>query len=105
MSTSPLLRDLTDAGRPLVERLWQLYSHDMSEVRRTVPNDEGLYKAGRLPGYFDDAGSRGFLIVHDGTVVGFAFVSGLDAELRHVATSSSCAPCADKGSAFEPSGS
>jgi predicted acetyltransferase len=84
VSTPSLLRDLTDAHRPLVERLWQLYSHDMSEVRGTVPNEEGLYKLGRLPGYFDDAGSRGFLISLDDAVVGFAFVSGLDVELRHV---------------------
>ena len=36
---------------PVVERLWQLYSHDMSEIRGTLPNQEGLYKPGRLATY------------------------------------------------------
>jgi predicted acetyltransferase len=82
MSSSPLLRPLTDGDRPVVERLWQLYSHDMSEVRGTFPNDEGLYKPGRLPGYFDDSGHCGYLILHDDAPAGFAFVSGLAEELK-----------------------
>ena len=54
MSGSQLLHPLTDAETPVVERLWQLYSHDMSEIRGTLPNAEGLYKPGRLAGYLDD---------------------------------------------------
>jgi len=84
VNSTPLLRPLTDADRPVVERLWQLYSHDMSEVRGTMPNDEALYKAGRLPGYLEDPGCDGFLISHSGAHAGFAFVAGVDAELRHM---------------------
>ena len=84
MNSTPLLRTLTGADRPVVERLWQLYSHDMSEVRGTMPNAEGLYKAGRLPGYFDDPGCDGFMISHDAAHAGFAFVTGVDGELRHM---------------------
>ena len=54
----PLLRPLTDADVPVVERLWQLYSHDMSEVRGTLPNQEGLYKPGRLATYLSEPGRR-----------------------------------------------
>ncbi|MFZ1879348.1 MAG: GNAT family N-acetyltransferase [Gaiellaceae bacterium] len=84
MSSTPDLRELTDADVPVVEHLWQLYSHDMSEVRGTLPNDEGLYKAGRLPGYLEDDGTAGYLISYDGAPAGFAFVTGLDTDLRHM---------------------
>lgn len=68
---------MTDDDRPVLERLWQLYSHDMSEVRGTLPNAEGLYKPGRLPGYFDDPDRCGYLITIDDKPGGFAFVQGL----------------------------
>jgi predicted acetyltransferase len=84
VTSEPLLRELTDADVAVVERLWQLYSHDMSEVRGTLPNGEGLYKPGRLPGYLEDAGTTGYLISHDGSPAGFAFVTGLETELRHM---------------------
>jgi predicted acetyltransferase len=81
---SPLLRALTDADRPVVERLWQLYSHDMSEVRGTLPDGEGLYKPGRLPTYFGDADCRGDLITCRDSPAGFAFVQGLSGETRTI---------------------
>jgi predicted acetyltransferase len=72
------LRPLTDDYRPVVERLWQLYSHDMSEFRGTLPNEEGEFKAGRLPGYLDDpANTAAFLLTNDGNPAGFAFVTDL----------------------------
>ena len=73
----PELRIVTEEDLPLVERLWQLYSHDMSEVRGTLPNGEGMFKAGRLPGYFGNPDARGYLIVQRDAPVGFAFVAGL----------------------------
>lgn len=79
-----MLALITDGDREVVERLWQLYSHDMSEVRGTLPNEEGLYKAGRLPTYFDDSDRCGYLISHDGAPAGFAFVQGLSNEPRMI---------------------
>jgi predicted acetyltransferase len=67
-----------------VERLWQLYSHDMSEVRETLPNGEGLYKEGRLPGYFGDPDRAGYLIRFREAPVGLAFVQGLAGEIRMI---------------------
>jgi len=58
----PLLRPLTEADVPVVERLWQLYSHDMSEARGTLPDAEGAFKAGRLPTYLDDSTARLYLV-------------------------------------------
>jgi predicted acetyltransferase len=80
----PLLRPLTEDDRLVVERLWQLYSHDMSEVRGTFPNSEGLYKEGRLPGYFGDPDRSGYLITLGDVPVGFAFVQGLSGETRMI---------------------
>ena len=40
---------MTDADRPVAERLWQLYQHDMSEFRGTFPSSDGMFKTGRLP--------------------------------------------------------
>ena len=95
----PLLRPLTDADVPVVERLWQLYSHDMSEVRGTLPNQEGVYKPGRLATYLvepDDV--DGYLIWHREAPAGFAFVSGVRASCGTWATSSSFAPRAVRAS-------
>ena len=78
-----LLRPLTAADTPVVERLWQLYSHDVSEIRGTLPNQEGRYRPGRLATYLgnpDDA--DGYLIWHSGAPAGFAFVFGLSGALR-----------------------
>jgi predicted acetyltransferase len=73
---------LTEADVPLVERLWQLYSHDMSEARGTLPNDDGLYKPGRLASYLGDPEDvDGYLIWYRDAPAGFAFVRGLSGEL------------------------
>jgi len=83
VDTVSTLRPLTEID-PVVERLWQLYSHDMSEVRGTLPNAEGLYRAGRLPTYFGDPDRCGFLIEFRDAPAGFAFVWGVEAEPRHM---------------------
>jgi predicted acetyltransferase len=80
----PQLRLVTDADRPVVERLWQLYSHDMSEVRGTLPNAEGTFKAGRLPTYLDTPDAAAYLIRYRGAPAGFAFVQGLTGEARSI---------------------
>ncbi len=82
VDTAALLRVVTDEDRPVLDRLWQLYSHDMSEVRETLPNAEGRYKDGRLPGYFDNPDACGYLISVREAPAGFAFVGGLTGELR-----------------------
>jgi hypothetical protein len=44
----------TRQHRQIVDRLWQLYRHDLSEFRRSMPDSEGLYEPGRLPTFFED---------------------------------------------------
>lgn len=36
---------------PVIERLWQLYQHDLSEFRHSSPGPDGLFEARRLPAY------------------------------------------------------
>ena len=74
MGELPRLSPIRENDRPVIERLWQLYSHDMSEVRGTLPNAEGAYRAGRLPTYLDDPEAYGYLISYRDAPVGFAFV-------------------------------
>ena len=45
-----------------------------------MPDDKGLYKPGRLPGYFDDPDRGGYLIFSDSVLAGFALIRGLSAE-------------------------
>ena len=51
MTDTVTLHALTPADRPLVDRLWQLYRHDLSEFRGDLPDAEGRYRDGRLDLY------------------------------------------------------
>ena len=73
---------MTGADRPVAERLWQLYAHDMSQFRGTFPADSGEYKAGRLPTFFEDPDRCGYLVRTDDRLAGFAFVRGVLEEPR-----------------------
>jgi predicted acetyltransferase len=82
VSTHTSLRPITREQRPVVERLWQLYIHDLSEFRGSMPDGAGLYRPGRLPTYFDDPDRRGYLIYRGSALAGFALIRGLSAEPR-----------------------
>jgi predicted acetyltransferase len=68
--------------RTVLERLWQLYTHDLSEFRGSMPDGEGLYQSGRLPLYFDDPDRCGYLIWSGSALAGFALIRGLRAKSR-----------------------
>jgi predicted acetyltransferase len=78
MTLTPMLAD----HRPVVERLWQLYSHDLSEFRGSMPGGDGLFLDGRLPLYFGDPDRCGYLICAASEVAGFALVRGLSGDAR-----------------------
>ena len=71
----------------MLERLWQLYQHDLSEfrgehaptgLRRTLPGVEGTFASGRLDAYLADDRDRAVYVFQlDGRPVGFAFVRGV----------------------------
>lgn len=82
------IRPTTPADRIVLERLWLLFRHDMSDVSGALPDPSGQFRRERLDATFTDPGRRG-LIAHlepgDGTPpspVGFALVRGLDGPTR-----------------------
>lgn len=64
----------------VVDRLWQLYAHDLSELRGWLPGPEGEFVQTRVPAYAGEPGRGGYLALLDGAPVGFALVRGLDAD-------------------------
>lgn len=76
---------MTDEQWPVVEQLWQLYQHDLSEFRGTLPNDAGRFKPGRLPTYADDPDTCGYLIRGETALAGFAIVHGLSRQPKTLA--------------------
>jgi predicted acetyltransferase len=70
----------TSQQRQITERLWQLYRHDLSEFRGSMPDGAGLYKLGRLPTFFEDPDRCGYLIYSTQALAGFALVRGLAQE-------------------------
>ena len=59
---------------PLLERLWQLYQHDLSEFRHSAPDPEGLFNAGRVAAYRERDTRVGYLARLGDVPCGFALV-------------------------------
>jgi predicted acetyltransferase/ADP-ribose pyrophosphatase YjhB (NUDIX family) len=69
----------------VVERLWQLYQHDLSEFRGTTPGPDGTFQRGHLASF--GPGDRNVVayLAHLGDrPVGFALVRGLEGEVREM---------------------
>lgn len=67
----------------VVERLWQLYSHDLSEFRGMTPGPDGLLKRGHLASYApEDRDVVAYLAEQGNRPVGFALVRGLEDDAR-----------------------
>jgi predicted acetyltransferase len=69
--------------REVVERLWQPYSHDLSEFRGSTPGPDGLFRQGHL-GRNDreDADRTAYLATLGDRPIGFALVRGLTGDRR-----------------------
>jgi predicted acetyltransferase len=66
----------------VLQRLWQLYAHDLSEYRGSMPQADGLFGPGRLPLYLSDDDRCAYLIVRGSDPAGFALVRGLAGDVR-----------------------
>lgn len=83
MSVTLELRELTAETRPVVERLWQLYRHDLSEFRDSQLDKNGLFHTRPLEPFLDDGPNRrGYLFYRNKRPVGLALVAGVAAEPR-----------------------
>jgi predicted acetyltransferase len=74
----------TPRQRHAAERLWQLYRHDLSEFRGTMPDEDGLFKTDRFLSFFGDPDRRGYLIYSGEALAGFTLVRGLSEEPRMI---------------------
>ena len=89
------LRPLTVETRPVIERLWQLYRHDLSQLRGThgpegfvgsLPDERGAYHLRALTPFFvDDADRAAYLFYRDEHPVGFGLVRGLTGQANLMA--------------------
>ncbi len=75
------VRQVTSAQWPVVERLFQMYVHDLSEFRGTLPDPTGrfVFKNDRYTPYVDDVTGdhAGYLAWQEDHPVGFALVHGI----------------------------
>jgi predicted acetyltransferase len=82
MSLHPLARE----EYPILARLWQLYRHDLSEFRGSMPDAEGRFTVGHLPRYAEPEPDRiAYLIRADQDLAGFVFVRGITGPPRTIA--------------------
>jgi predicted acetyltransferase len=89
------MRPIIAEDRPVVERVWQLYRHDLSEfrgehdpsgLRGTLPLEDGTFNArGLLPYLQENADRAAYLFRIGARPVGFALTCGLTSEPRLVA--------------------
>jgi aryl-alcohol dehydrogenase-like predicted oxidoreductase/predicted acetyltransferase len=70
------------ADRPVVERLWLMFRHDMSEFRGVLPDSDGTFRSDRLQAAFADADWAPYLVTSGEQPVGFAFIRGLNGPTR-----------------------
>ena len=75
MTATLSLAPVTEITRPVVERLWQLYRHDLSEFRGSLPDAAGAFHTRTLTPFLEgNADRRAHLFLRDGPV-GFALVA------------------------------
>jgi hypothetical protein len=71
--------------RPVLDRLWQLYKHDLSEFRDSQPNEEGLFVGSRgIDQLLGDGGHEAALVYAEEQLVGFVIVGGLHGSRRDI---------------------
>lgn len=76
------LRLATAADRPLLDRLWLMFCHDLSEFRGVLPAPDGTFRSDRLHRAVDDPDWAAYVLMTDDRPVGLALVRGLTGGLR-----------------------
>lgn len=77
------VRRASAGDRPMVERLWLMFRHDMSEFGGQLPNPDGTFRAERLAAAFDDRNWACYVFAGpEDRPVGFAIVRGLAGPVR-----------------------
>jgi len=71
------LRVATATDRPVLERLWLMFRHDLSGFRGVLPNPDGTFRSERLRAAVDNPDWMAYLLMYDDRPVGLALVRGL----------------------------
>jgi len=67
----------------MVERLWLMFRHDMSEFGGQLPNPDGTFRAERLAAAFEDRNWAAYVFTGpEDRPVGFAIIRSLDGPAR-----------------------
>ncbi|MFF3442422.1 GNAT family N-acetyltransferase [Streptosporangium sp. NPDC002721] len=83
MTTSQAaVRLVSAADRPVVERLWLMFRHDMAEFQGGLPGPDGTYHGDRLRLAFEDDDWAAYLFTSGDRPVGFSFVRALSGPAR-----------------------
>lgn len=76
------MRLAATADRATVERLWQMFRHDLSEFQDVLPNPDGAFRDEWLHQAFSASDWTPYLLTSGDRPAGFAFVRGLTASTR-----------------------
>ncbi|MFF5141394.1 GNAT family N-acetyltransferase [Streptomyces sp. NPDC013157] len=77
-----VVRPAVPADRPVVDRLWLMFRHDLSEFRGLLPRPDGSFRDERVEDAFSAPDWAAYLFVLGEHPVGFAFVRALDVPVR-----------------------
>ncbi len=77
-------RPATAGDAPALDRLWQLFRHDMSTITRALPGPDGSYRSDRLGPALDPGRPdwEAWLLAAGEHPVGFALTRALDEPVR-----------------------
>ena len=66
----------------ILERLWLMFRHDLSEFRGVLPGPDGSFRSDRLRAAVEDPAWAAYLVWADDRPVGLALVRALDQPVR-----------------------
>ncbi|MFM9444489.1 GNAT family N-acetyltransferase [Streptomyces acidiscabies] len=73
------IRTAVPSDRPLIDRLWLMFRHDLSEFHEVLPFPDGTFRAERVDSAFTAPGWAPYLfLAPDDRPLGFSFVRALD---------------------------
>ncbi|TYC18692.1 GNAT family N-acetyltransferase [Actinomadura syzygii] len=76
------VRRANAADRLVMERLWLMFRHDLSEFRSVLPDSGGGFRDDRLRASFRDPDWSPYLVTGGESPVGMALVRGLSGSVR-----------------------
>ena len=76
------VRRVAPSELPVLERLWLMFRHDLSELRGVLPNPDGTFRSERLLAAVDDPAWAAYLVWSGDRPAGLALVRALDRPVR-----------------------